>query len=63
MEDIVFDMVNTAATPPDRETPAAEWANQLDEGVKQDRLQRINHLVNWQAEARSHATGAAPKQC
>ena len=53
MEDIVFDMVNTAAYSPRPGTPAAEWANQLDEGVKQDRLQRINHLVNWQAEARS----------
>lgn len=53
MEDIVFDMVNTAAYSPRPGTPAAEWANQLDEETKQDRLQRINHLVNRQAEARS----------
>ncbi len=53
MEDIVFDMVNTAAYSPRPGTPAAEWANQLDEDVKQDRLQRINHLVSQQAEVRS----------
>ena len=53
MEEIVFDMVNTAAYSPRPGTPAAEWANQLDETEKQDRLQRINHLVNQQAEVRS----------
>jgi len=53
MEDIVFDMVNTAAYSPRPGTPAAEWANQLDEVTKQDRLQRINQLVNQQAEVRS----------
>ena len=53
MEDIVFDMVNTAAYSPRPGTPAAEWTNQLPEEVKQDRLQRINHLVSQQAEMRS----------
>lgn len=53
MEDIVFDMVNTAAYSPRPGTPAAEWDNQLPEEVKQDRLQRLNHLVSQQAEARS----------
>ena len=53
MEDIVFDMVNTAAYSPRPGTPAAEWPNQLPEEVKQDRLQRINHLVSQQAEVRS----------
>jgi tRNA-2-methylthio-N6-dimethylallyladenosine synthase len=53
MEDIVFDMVNTAAYSPRPGTPAAQWANQLDEEIKQDRLQRINHLVSQQASARS----------
>ncbi|MEL6351334.1 MAG: tRNA (N6-isopentenyl adenosine(37)-C2)-methylthiotransferase MiaB [Cyanobacteria bacterium J06627_28] len=53
MEDIVFDMVNTAAYSPRPGTPAAEWENQLPEEVKQDRLQRLNHLVSQQAEARS----------
>ena len=53
MEDIVFDMVNTAAYSPRPGTPAAEWDNQLPEVVKQDRLQRLNHLVSQQAEVRS----------
>ena len=53
MEDIVFDMVNTAAYSPRPGTPAAEWDNQLSEEVKQDRLQRLNHLVSQQAEMRS----------
>ena len=53
MEDIVFDMVNTAAYSPRPGTPAAEWADQLDEATKQDRLQRLNHLVSQQAEVRS----------
>ncbi|MEL6553482.1 MAG: TRAM domain-containing protein, partial [Cyanobacteria bacterium J06621_11] len=53
MEDIVFDMVNTAAYSPRPGTPAAEWDNQLPEDVKQDRLQRLNHLVSQQAEIRS----------
>ncbi|MEM6598658.1 MAG: tRNA (N6-isopentenyl adenosine(37)-C2)-methylthiotransferase MiaB [Cyanobacteria bacterium P01_D01_bin.36] len=53
MEDIVFDMVNTAAYSPRPGTPAADWDGQLSETVKQDRLQRLNHLVSQQAEARS----------
>ncbi|MEL6158564.1 MAG: tRNA (N6-isopentenyl adenosine(37)-C2)-methylthiotransferase MiaB [Cyanobacteria bacterium J06627_32] len=53
MEDIVFDMVNTAAYSPRPGTPAAEWDSQLPEAVKQDRLQRLNHLVSQQAEIRS----------
>jgi tRNA-2-methylthio-N6-dimethylallyladenosine synthase len=53
MEEIVFDMVNTAAYSPRPGTPAAEWTNQLDETTKQDRLQRINHLVSQQAMTRS----------
>jgi len=53
MEDIVFDMVNTAAYSPRPGTPAAVWDSQLSEDVKQDRLQRLNHLVSQQAEARS----------
>ena len=53
MEEIVFDMVNTAAYSPRPGTPAAQWANQLEEETKQDRLQRINHLVNRQAQVRS----------
>ncbi len=53
MEDIVFDMVNTAAYSPRPGTPAALWDNQLSEEVKVDRLQRINRLVTHQAADRS----------
>ncbi len=52
-EDIGFDLVNTAAYSPRPNTPAALWDEQLSEEVKQDRLQRINHLVNVTASARS----------
>jgi tRNA-2-methylthio-N6-dimethylallyladenosine synthase len=42
MEEVVFDSVNTAAYSPRPNTPAATWTNQIDDDVKQDRLQRIN---------------------
>jgi tRNA-2-methylthio-N6-dimethylallyladenosine synthase len=54
MEDIEFDMVNTAAYSPRPGTPAALWDNQLSEEVKSDRLQRLNHLVNTLAAERSN---------
>jgi tRNA-2-methylthio-N6-dimethylallyladenosine synthase len=44
METVVFDSVNTAAYSPRPNTPAATWPNQIDEAVKQERLQRINAL-------------------
>jgi len=53
MEDIEFDMVNTAAYSPRPGTPAALWENQLSEEIKSDRLQRLNHLVNTSAAERS----------
>jgi tRNA-2-methylthio-N6-dimethylallyladenosine synthase len=53
VEDIGFDLVNTAAYSPRPGTPAALWENQLSEEVKSDRLQRLNHLVGVQAAARS----------
>lgn len=49
LEDIGFDMLNTAAYSPRPGTPAALWDNQLSEEVKSDRLQRINHLVSTKA--------------
>jgi tRNA-2-methylthio-N6-dimethylallyladenosine synthase len=49
LEDIGFDMLNTAAYSPRPGTPAALWDNQLSEEVKSDRLQRINHLVSTTA--------------
>jgi tRNA-2-methylthio-N6-dimethylallyladenosine synthase len=45
MEDLTFDLVNTAAYSPRPGTPAAIWEGQLDEATKSDRLQRINRLV------------------
>ncbi len=53
VEDISFDLVNTAAYSPRPGTPAAIWDNQLSEEVKDDRLQRLNHLVNQKAAERS----------
>lgn len=53
VEDIGFDLLNTAAYSPRPGTPAALWTNQLSEEVKSDRLQRLNHLVNTKAAERS----------
>jgi len=54
IEDIQFDLVNTAAYSPRPGTPAALWNNQLSEEEKSDRLQRLNRLVAVCAEERSH---------
>ncbi len=53
VEDVGFDLLNTAAYSPRPGTPAALWSNQLSEEVKSDRLQRLNHLVNIKASERS----------
>jgi tRNA-2-methylthio-N6-dimethylallyladenosine synthase len=53
IEDLEFDLVNTAAYSPRPGTPAALWDNQLSEEEKSDRLQRLNRLVSVTAEARS----------
>jgi len=53
IEEIEFDLVNTAAYSPRPATPAAVWENQLSDEVKSDRLQRLNRLVYASAEARS----------
>ncbi len=53
VEDLEFDLINTAAYSPRPGTPAALWDNQLSEEVKSDRLQRLNRLVSVSAEARS----------
>ncbi|NJR67260.1 MAG: tRNA (N6-isopentenyl adenosine(37)-C2)-methylthiotransferase MiaB [Synechococcales cyanobacterium CRU_2_2] len=57
VEDIGFDLVNTAAYSPRPGTPAATWENQLSEDVKVDRLQRLNHLMSAKAAERSHRYG------
>ncbi|OAB58777.1 tRNA-2-methylthio-N(6)-dimethylallyladenosine synthase MiaB [Phormidium willei BDU 130791] len=51
--DIGFDILNTAAYSPRPGTPAADWETQLSDEVKQDRLQRLNHLVSVKAAERS----------
>lgn len=48
-----FDQLNTAAYSPRPGTPAAHWNNQLDDTIKSDRLQRLNHLVATKAAERS----------
>jgi len=53
VEEIGFDLLNTAAYSPRPGTPAAIWENQLSEEVKSDRLQRLNHLVSIKAAERS----------
>ena len=52
METVVFDSVNTAAYSPRPNTPAATYDNQIDDAVKQDRLQRINALNKQHATQR-----------
>jgi tRNA-2-methylthio-N6-dimethylallyladenosine synthase len=52
MEEVKFDSVNTAAYSPRPNTPAATWDNQIQDDVKQDRLQRINVLVKQHAKER-----------
>lgn len=52
MEEVKFDTVNTAAYSPRPNTPAATWENQIEDEIKQDRLQRINVLVKKHAEER-----------
>ena len=51
--DIEFDQLNTAAYSPRPGTPAAQWEDQVSEGEKSDRLQRLNHLVGQKAGVRS----------
>eukprot|EP00177_Eucheuma_denticulatum_P002494 GFKZ01004481.1.p1 GENE.GFKZ01004481.1~~GFKZ01004481.1.p1 ORF type:complete len:663 (+),score=93.40 GFKZ01004481.1:50-1990(+) len=53
MEDIKFDVMNTAAYSRRPNTPAAEMENQVPEAVKSDRLARMNEVVGRHAEERS----------
>ena len=52
MREVIFDSVNTAAYSPRPHTPAATWENQIDDEIKQDRLQRINKLNLEHAQER-----------
>ena len=49
---VKFDSVNTAAYSPRPNTPAGVWENQIDDDVKQERLQRINALNKEHAAER-----------
>ena len=53
IEDVKFDLVNTAAYSPRPNTPAALWPNQLSEKTKVDRLREINNLVEKTAQERN----------
>ncbi len=53
IEEIGFDLVNTAAYSPRPNTPAADWSGQLSEAVKVERLQELNALVERTARSRS----------
>ena len=53
IDDIKFDLVNTAAYSPRPNTPAALWPNQLPETIKIDRLREINNLVEKTAKERN----------
>ena len=53
VEEIGFDLVNTAAYSPRPHTPAADWPGQLGEAVKVERLQELNALVELTARRRS----------
>ncbi len=53
VDEVGFDLLNTAAYSPRPGTPAALWENQLSEAVKSDRLQRLNRLVEVKAAERS----------
>lgn len=53
LEDIKFDVMNTAAYSPRPKTPAAEFDNQLPESIKSDRLARMNRIVADHALERS----------
>ena len=50
IEEIGFDLINTAAYSPRPNTPAAKWPNQLPESVKIERLKELNELVEKTAK-------------
>ncbi len=53
IDDLKFDLVNTAAYSPRPNTPAASWPNQLSEKIKIERLREINSLVEKTAKERN----------
>ena len=54
INEIGFDLVNTAAYSPRPNTPAAQWKNQLPESVKVERLKELNSVVEKTAHKRNN---------
>jgi len=52
IEEIIFDLVNTAAYSPRPNTPTATWMNQVPDEIKSNILRRINVLVKEDAKER-----------
>ena len=53
IEDIGFDLVNTAAYSPRPNTPAAKWINQIPEEIKKERLNELNDVVEQTSRKRN----------
>ncbi len=53
IEEIGFDLVNTAAYSPRPNTPAATWENQIPDLIKIERLRELNSLVEKTAKKRN----------
>ena len=53
IEEIGFDLVNTAAYSPRPNTPAATWNNQIPDSIKIERLRELNSLVEKTAKKRN----------
>lgn len=53
LEEVKFDVMNTAAYSPRPKTPAAVMENQIPDAIKADRLHRINKVVTEHALERS----------
>ena len=51
VDEIGFDLLNTAAYSPRPNTPAADWPDQVEEHVKVERLKELNALVERKAKA------------
>ena len=53
INEVGFDLVNTAAYSPRPNTPAALWNNQLSESIKKERLRKINEVVEENSKLRN----------
>jgi tRNA-2-methylthio-N6-dimethylallyladenosine synthase len=51
VDEIGFDLLNTAAYSPRPNTPAANWPDQVEEHIKVERLKELNALVERKAKA------------